>query len=121
MTAPTLQLVGFDRVHVKAKSSSVVTIVIAAEHLAVLNSTGAFVPAPAAPPTTHIHPCSGNTSNGCGTLIAADFFQNGCHDCKQKCVQGVKAIEDCCAECVKTHGALSVFSSHPLSFLYGKH
>jgi hypothetical protein len=60
LSAPSLQLVGFERVHVKAGASKAVRIDIQPQQLAMLNSTGAFVPSGG-----HHQDIDCNTTEGC--------------------------------------------------------
>jgi beta-glucosidase len=96
LSAPSRQLVGFERVFVKAGATAVVSIVLSPAQMAVLNSTGSFVPSGHIGP---VAPCDGNTTdNSCGLLKNYDFYQVPGAGVKS----GTISLDECCAACRAT-------------------
>eukprot|EP00935_MAST-01C_sp_MAST-1C-sp1_P002124 g2124.t1 len=96
LSSPARQLVAFERVFIRAGETAEVSLAIAPAQMAVLNSTGTYVP----PPSSHgdIVPCDGNTTGGtCGLLKHTDFFFDPPVGTKQ-----VRSLDECCAACRAT-------------------
>lgn len=97
VSTPTRQLVGFERVFVPAGTTVELSIVIGAAQLAVLNSTGGFVPKPTPKGLPPFQPCDG-TTGACGLL-------KGINSYSPSSTAQVRTLDECCKSCQNITGA----------------